>query len=86
MRKALAATAILIGLAVPLVASAAPVKTKAATAAAAPYKLPASYQAVYCYPTGSYWTGQRASYPEYYAANDAYYRSQYGAGTMYCPN
>lgn len=81
MRKAIAAVSLVIGLAVPLAASAA-VKT----AAAAPYKLPASYQAVYCYPTGSYWTGQRASYPDYYATNDAYYRSTYGAGTMYCPN
>lgn len=77
MKKLLAAIVISIStLGVPAIASAAP----------APYKLPASYQAVYCYDTGSYWQTQKAAYPEYYAANDAYYRGLYGPGTMYCPN
>jgi hypothetical protein len=44
----------------------------------------ASYQSVYCYDTGSYWQTQKAAYPDYYAANDAYYRALYGPGTFYC--
>lgn len=36
------------------------------------------YNAVYCYPTGSYWAAQRAAYPQYYAANNAYYTAAYG--------
>lgn len=43
-----------------------------------------SYQNAYCYPTGSYWIAQRAAYPDYYAANNAYYTAQYGLGTYYC--
>lgn len=42
------------------------------------------YQDVYCYPTGTYWQAQIAAYPEYYAANDAYYQALYGPTTWYC--
>ncbi len=42
------------------------------------------YQNAYCYPTGSYWAAQRAAYPDYYAANNAYYLANYGPGTYYC--
>jgi hypothetical protein len=38
----------------------------------------ASYGAIYRYPTGSYWQTQIAAYPDYYAANNAYYLSAYG--------
>lgn len=55
------------------------------TTAFAAYKLPLVYRAVYCYPTGSYWQAQRAAYPEYYQANNAYYKAQFGSSTMYCP-
>lgn len=41
-----------------------------------PYDL--SYRAVYEYPTGSYWQAQIAAYPDYYAANNAYYQETYG--------
>lgn len=60
--------------------------TKTATVAAAPYKLPASYQAVYCWNNGTYWVAQRASFPDYYAQPSvvAMYSSLYGTGTMYC--
>lgn len=51
----LAVVASIAGVSVAGVAQAAP-KAKTVTKAAAvqPYKLPASYRAVYCYPTGSY--------------------------------
>lgn len=52
----------------------------------APAKLPADYQAVYCYPTGTYWAKQIASYPDYYKANDASLKASYGVGTIYCAN
>jgi len=45
-----------------------------------------SYRAVYCYPTGTYWQ-QQLSNPWnriYYAANNAYYKANYGARTQYC--
>lgn len=71
MRKALAFVSILVSLlSVGTVASAAGLSN--------------SYKAVYCYPTGSYWQSQIAAYPDYYAANDAYYRANYGPGTVYC--
>lgn len=47
--------------------------------------LPASYQAKWCYPTGTYWQQQIAKYPEYYASKGAKFESRYGAGTKYCP-
>ena len=58
----------------------------ATVAVAAPYKLPASYQAVYCWNNGTYWNAQRASFPDYYAQPSvvAMYSSLYGTGTMYC--
>jgi hypothetical protein len=37
-----------------------------------------SYAAIYAYPTGSYWQNQIAAYPDYYAANNAYYQKTYG--------
>lgn len=48
--------------------------------------LPLSYKAVYCYPTGSYWVTQLSNpnNTAYYAANNAYYTSQFGAGSIYC--
>ena len=79
MKKGLFATLIALATVFSLVGS-------GNVSAAAPYKLPASYQAVYCYDTGSYWVAQKAAYPEYYATNDAYFRGLYGPGTMYCPN
>ena len=50
------------------------------------YSLPASYKAVYCYPTGTYWAAQLSNpnNTAYYAANNAYYTSLYGAGSIYC--
>lgn len=36
------------------------------------------YRAIFQYPTGSYWQKQIANYPDYYAANNAYYLSAYG--------
>lgn len=54
-------------------------------ALAAPYKLPKTYRAVYCYPTGSYWSAQTAAYPEYYMQYDSYFAAAYGPSTMYCP-
>lgn len=50
------------------------------------YTLPPSYKAVYCYPTGSYWVAQLSNpnNTAYYAANNAYYVSHYGATTEYC--
>lgn len=81
MKKIAIATATLLtaaAMVLPMAASAKP--------AAKPYKLPASYQAVYCYPGGTYWQAQIAAFPKYYAANNAYYLSQYGPGTEYCPN
>lgn len=47
-------------------------------------KLPANYRGVYCYPTGSYWQAQIKANPAYYAANNAYYQSTFGAGSIYC--
>jgi hypothetical protein len=49
------------------------------------YSLPPSYQAVFCYKTGSYWKAQVKAFPAYYAANNAYYLSAYGPGSIYCP-
>lgn len=43
-----------------------------------------TYAAIYCYPTGSYWVTQRAAYPDYYAAYNAYYLAAYGPGSWYC--
>lgn len=37
-----------------------------------------AYNAVYCYPNGSYWQTQRAAYPAYYQANNAYFLANYG--------
>lgn len=37
-----------------------------------------SYRAIYEYPTGSYWQTQIHAYPDYYAANNAYYLATYG--------
>ena len=48
-------------------------------------KLPLSYRAVYCYPTGSYWVNQIATYPDYYTAHNASFVTRYGAATKYCP-
>ncbi len=73
MRKLISTLVVALGLLVPVSAS-----------AVSSYKLPASYRAVYCYPTGSYWQTQLAAYPEYYAAYGSYFSSLYGAGTMYC--
>lgn len=71
MKKLLISLALIVGaLATPAVATA--------------YSLPASYKAVYCYPTGSYWTTQIAAYPDYYAAYGSYYAAAYGPGTWYC--
>lgn len=52
--------------------------------ASSAWSLSNAYKAVYCYPTGSYWVAQINAYPDYYAASDAYYRSLYGPGTIYC--
>lgn len=37
-----------------------------------------TYRATFLYPTGSYWQTQIAAYPDYYAANNAYYLAAYG--------
>jgi hypothetical protein len=55
-----------------------------ALAKSKPARLPASYRAVYCYPTGSYWASQVSAYPDYYAQNNAFYTARYGAHTIYC--
>lgn len=78
MKKLLTAAALAVGVSA--------LGVSAVSAADEPYKLPASYQAVYCYDTGTYWAAQKAAYPAYYAQNDAYFRALYGPGTMYCPN
>lgn len=43
-----------------------------------------AYKAIYCYPTGSYWTAQIAAYPDYYASKNVYFTNKYGAATKYC--
>lgn len=60
---------------------------KATTADAA---LSPSYRAIYCYPTGTYWSGvkgQITKYPTYYAnpTVNAYWTARMGAATQYCP-
>lgn len=72
MKKLLTTLSFLAVIAIPATASAA-------------YKLPLAYRAVYCYDGGSYWAGQKAAYPEYYADHNAYYEAHYGLNTMYCP-
>lgn len=52
--------------------------------ATAKSSLSPAYQAVYCYPTGSYWQAQVSAYPQYYAKHDAQYTKSYGANTQYC--
>lgn len=89
MKKFLIITALVVGSLAPLgvSAKASTVKTvkPAATVAVVhhpvwcgttPYDV--AYGAVYTYPTGSYWQGQIAAYPAYYAANNAYYLATYG--------
>lgn len=51
-----------------------------ATASAQPKlcSMPASYRAIYEYPTGSYWVNQIAHYPSYYAAHNTFYQTKYG--------
>lgn len=52
--------------------------------ASAKSSLSPAYQAVYCYPTGTYWTAQVSAYPAYYAKHNAQYTKSYGANTQYC--
>lgn len=54
------------------------------TSVGAASALTPAYKAKYCYPTGTYWAKQVSKYPAYYAANNAYYVSHYGAATQYC--
>lgn len=74
MKKLLVTLAVVGSVAVPAVAM-----------AAANSPLAPSYQAVYCYPTGSYWVKQISKFPAYYERHNARFERRYGAGTRYCP-
>lgn len=52
--------------------------TTAVATSTSPSYCGTSYGAIYQYPTGSYWASQIAAYPDYYAANNAYYVATYG--------
>jgi hypothetical protein len=73
MKKLLIGLVVAVGVALP------------AMVLAATSPLPASYRAKYCYPSGTYWQSQIATYPDYYAFHDAQYQAQYGSTTRYCP-
>ncbi len=76
MKKLIMAAAFALAAIAPV--SALAVKKTTTTNSTAWWCTNPKYAAIYQYPTGSYWQHQIATYPDYYAANDAYYRATYG--------